>query len=47
MQALALPNFLLTPHVAWASEGAMQRLADQVIENIDAFAAGSPLRRLA
>lgn len=47
MQALALPNFLLTPHVAWASEGAMQRLADQVVENIDAFTAGSPLRRLA
>lgn len=46
MQALALPNFILTPHVAWASQGAMQRLADQVIENIDAFLAGSPLRLL-
>lgn len=46
MQALALPNFILTPHVAWASTSAMQRLADQVIENIDAFTAGTPLRQL-
>lgn len=33
------PNFMMTPHVAWASRQAMQRLADQVIENIEAFAA--------
>lgn len=39
---LALPNFLLTPHVAWASRPAMQVLADQLIENIEAFVAGSP-----
>lgn len=35
------PNFILTPHVAWASQGAMQMLADKVIDNIDAFAADS------
>ena len=39
---LRLPNFILTPHVAWASEGAMQILADQLIDNIEAFARGSP-----
>jgi len=39
---LALPNFLLTPHVAWSSRPAMQVLADQLIENIEAFVAGSP-----
>lgn len=39
---LALPNFLLTPHVAWSSRPAMQKLADQLIENIDAFARGEP-----
>jgi len=37
-----LPNFILTPHVAWASRAAMQALADQVIENIEAFVRGMP-----
>lgn len=36
------PNFILTPHVAWASDGAMQFLADQLIDNIEAWAAGTP-----
>jgi glycerate dehydrogenase len=36
------PNFILTPHVAWASDGAMQFLADQLIDNIEAWAAGAP-----
>jgi len=36
------PNFILTPHVAWASDDAMQFLADQLIDNIDKWAAGSP-----
>ncbi|SEJ39347.1 D-2-hydroxyacid dehydrogenase [Paraburkholderia diazotrophica] len=39
---LDLPNFILTPHVAWASDDAMQSLADQLIENIEAFARGEP-----
>ena len=39
---LRRPNFILTPHVAWSSTGAMQFLADQLIDNIDAWAAGSP-----
>ena len=36
------PNFILTPHVAWASTGAMQILADQLIDNIDMWSAGTP-----
>ena len=36
------PNFILTPHIAWASDGAMQFLADQLIDNIDHWAAGKP-----
>jgi len=36
------PNFILTPHIAWASDGAMQFLADQLIDNIDRWAAGQP-----
>jgi glycerate dehydrogenase len=39
---LRLPNFILTPHVAWASEGATQFLADQLIDNIEAFVRGQP-----
>ena len=45
-QLLALPNFLLTPHVAWSSRPAMQALADQLIDNINAFAAGRRQHRL-
>ena len=44
---LALPNFILTPHVAWASAPAMQALADQLIDNIEAFARGEPRNRVA
>ena len=44
---LALPNFLLTPHVAWSSRPAMQTLADQLIDNIEAFVAGAPKNRVA
>ena len=39
---LELPNFILTPHVAWSSREAMQTLADQLVDNIDAFASGTP-----
>jgi glycerate dehydrogenase len=39
---LDLPNFILTPHVAWSSREAMQTLADQLVDNIDAFVAGAP-----
>ena len=44
---LAAPNFILTPHVAWASAPAMQSLADQLIENLEAFARGEPANRVA
>ncbi len=39
---LRLPNLIITPHVAWASREAMQILADQLIDNVEAFAAGKP-----
>ena len=39
---LNLPNFIVTPHVAWASDEATQILADQVIDNLEAFVAGRP-----
>jgi glycerate dehydrogenase len=39
---LDLPNLIITPHVAWASQEAMQILADQLIDNVEAFVAGKP-----
>ena len=43
---LALGNFILTPHVAWSSGKAMQALADQVTQNIEAFIDGQPRNNL-
>ncbi len=37
-----LPNFILTPHVAWSGAQAMQALADQLIDVVESFVAGSP-----
>ena len=37
---LDLPNLIVTPHIAWASLQAMQTLADQLIDNIEAFVRG-------
>jgi glycerate dehydrogenase len=39
---LDLPNLIVTPHIAWASAQSMQALADQLIDNLDAFARGEP-----
>ncbi|MGZ9568447.1 D-2-hydroxyacid dehydrogenase [Alcaligenes nematophilus] len=40
MRLLDLPNYILTPHIGWASQEAMQALASQLIENIVAFHRG-------
>src|SRR6185436_2511812 len=37
-----LPNLIVTPHNAWASRQAMQTLADQLVDNLEAFVRGSP-----
>ncbi len=46
-ELLSAPNFILTPHVGWASDSAMQVLADQLIDNLEAFASGNPRNRVA
>lgn len=46
MSLLARPDFILTPHVAWASNEAVQSLADQLIANIEAFVRGAPVNTL-
>ncbi|MGL3606909.1 D-2-hydroxyacid dehydrogenase [Rhizobium sp. G187] len=42
MRIASRDNVILTPHVAWASREAIQALADQLIENIELFLAGTP-----
>ena len=39
---LNLPNLILTPHVAFASVQSLETLAEQLIGNLDAYAAGTP-----
>lgn len=36
------PNVIFTPHIAWASDEAMQTLADQLIDNVENFVRGTP-----
>ncbi|HKR14939.1 MAG TPA: D-2-hydroxyacid dehydrogenase [Pyrinomonadaceae bacterium] len=40
--AVDLPNLIVTPHNAWASRQAMQTLADQLVDNLEAFVRGEP-----
>ncbi len=40
---IAVPNLIVTPHVAWASRQACQRLFDQLVEVISAYRDGSPI----
>jgi glycerate dehydrogenase len=42
LRIAARPNVVLTPHVAWASDEAQQALADQLMDNVEAFIAGRP-----
>jgi glycerate dehydrogenase len=39
---LGLPNCLITPHLAWASEAARRRLLAITLANVRAFLAGAP-----
>ncbi|WP_319530863.1 D-2-hydroxyacid dehydrogenase [uncultured Cohaesibacter sp.] len=42
MKLLDQPNFILTPHIAWASDEAQQTLVDQMIDNIENFMRDAP-----
>ncbi len=41
-----IPNLIVTPHIAWASREARQRLVDGVAQNIRAFVDGKPRSRI-
>jgi glycerate dehydrogenase len=40
MTLARMPNVIVTPHTAWASDEAMQTLADQLIDNIEGWEKG-------
>lgn len=42
--ATDIPNLIVTPHSAWGSRESRQRLLGQLVENIEAYWAGEPLR---
>lgn len=41
-----LPNLLITPHSAWGSVDARQRIVQQMVENTQAFLQGQPIRQV-
>jgi len=43
---VSMPNLIMTPHVAWASRQAQQKLADEVVKNIAAYLRGEPRNRV-
>ena len=36
------PNLIITPHIAWASQHAMQTAARMLVDNLNAYVAGNP-----
>ncbi|WP_122898815.1 2-hydroxyacid dehydrogenase [Acinetobacter sp. B51(2017)] len=42
----SIPNLLITPHSAWGSVDARQRIVEQMRENFAAFQAGQPIRQV-
>lgn len=46
LAVLNRPNVIVTPHVAWASNEAMQTLWDQTIDHVNNFKDGSPSNTL-
>ena len=41
-----IPNLIVTPHNAWGSVDARQRIVDQMVENVEAFKQGQPIRQV-
>ena len=41
-----IPNLIVTPHIAWASMEAKQRLADELVDIIEAWERGEPMNRI-
>lgn len=43
---LSAPNCIITPHLAWATKAARQRLLNVAIDNVRAFVEGTPQNRV-
>ncbi len=43
IQHSTLPNLMLTPHIAWASDSALERLLTTLVDNIVNFDNGTPI----
>ena len=41
-----IPNLIITPHSAWGSVDARQRIVEQMRENLRAFQSGQPIRQV-
>ena len=41
-----IPNLIITPHSAWGSVQARQRMVNQLFENAEAFKQGQPIRQV-
>lgn len=41
-----IPNLIITPHSAWGSVDARQRIVQQLVENAQAFQSGQPIRQV-
>lgn len=42
LSLMDLPNFIMTPHVAWSSQQAMQGLIDRAFDNMHEYCNGTP-----
>ena len=42
----SIPNLIITPHSAWGSVDARQRIVQQLVENVEAFKAGMVIRQV-
>ena len=46
LQADDIPNLIITPHSAWGSVDARQRIVNQMLENVEAFKQGKAIRQV-
>ena len=42
----SIPNLIISPHSAWGSVDARQRIVQQMVENVEAFKAGMAIRQV-
>ena len=46
LMQLALPNLIITPHIAWAAQESRQRLLNQIGQVINAYLQGTPMNQV-